>query len=476
MNPSSASYGRTRIRYRPDAFPIDENDGTLLVDKVGAPGAPDSVAHTGLTDDATVFYAAFVDNGAGSFSLGRRTSGRPFNTSLTDAKWALSIGMTAIVPPGNGLGQIHAAGQDNSLHSMVKGASGGSWPPLWMPQSLAGPSQGRPSTIGLPVPIGGATRAIFLGTQAGTVYALNAETGAVLWSRTVSGPVQAAPSGWFSFFGGTAGMDYILVGTRDALPAALNRFYALRLADGSVAWSYDGSADSRKIGMISGQANVDYANKRVYFASAAFGAGAGERDTVWCLNLETGTRLWSAELADITGSPAARNGRLYVASYTPGSGGQIHALDASSGASVWGGATFLTPDSEGPVKSFVTPDRLSPTGRLLFSTINVLWALDDPDGSAPPSAPTWVRDANVDVTPIANPSTPALLAGGPYIWVGSSDGQLYRLDYDTGATQLATPLGDTALPAPVGSPTIDLRGGFLYVGSLAGVIYAVRLP
>jgi hypothetical protein len=151
LNPASGSYARTRILYRPDAFPANETDGTLLVEKVGAPGAPDSFPHSGLTDGDTIYYAAFLDNGAGVFSTGRNTSGRPFNSSLTDAKWAFSIGMSAIVPPGNGIGQIHAVGQDNSVHSMVKGVSGGSWPSLWRPLSLTGPSQGRPSTIGLPV-------------------------------------------------------------------------------------------------------------------------------------------------------------------------------------------------------------------------------------------------------------------------------------------------------------------------------------
>ncbi len=142
--------------------------------------------------------------------------------------------------------------------------------------------------------------------------------------------MQAAPSGYFTFFGGTR--DYILVGTRDGSVGALNRFYALNLADGSVAWSYDGSADGLEIGVINGQATVDYINKRIYFASAAFGGPTGQ-DTVWCLNLETGGRIWSAALGNVMGSPIVRNGRLYAASYD-GLGGQIHALDAATGLSV----------------------------------------------------------------------------------------------------------------------------------------------
>ncbi|PYQ18871.1 MAG: hypothetical protein DMF79_13900, partial [Acidobacteria bacterium] len=67
-------------------------------------------------------------------------------------------------------------------------------------------------------------------------------------------------------------------------------------------------------------------------------------------------------------------------------------------------------------------------------------------------------------------------AGGPHVYVGSSNGKVYRLDYDTGVTLLTFPLGDPLAPAAVGSPTLDLAGGFLYVGTEAGIVYAVQIP
>ncbi|PYQ17762.1 MAG: hypothetical protein DMF79_16730, partial [Acidobacteria bacterium] len=366
-------------------------------------------------------------------------------------------------PPGNGIGAIQAAFQDDSLHSMLKGASGGTWPALWFPLSMNGPSQGRPSTIVPPAPILGASRLIFLGSQGGSVYAIDADTGSPIWNPPLPlpapvAPVQAGPSGYFTFFGGTK--DHIVVGTRQA--GVQNVFYALKLADGTVAWSYDGSADGLQIGVINGQATVDYVNKRVYFASDAFGGPSGQ-DTVWCLNIETGARIWSAAVGSVMGSPIARNGRLYVA--INNAAGEIHALDAATGASVWGG-TFATLD--GPVKQFVAADRFSPTGRLLFSTTHKVWALDD-TGTAPPAAAFWTQD----FTP-KTPSAPVFQTGGPDVWVGSSDGNLYRLDYTSGLPNLSIPLGDPALAAQVGSPTLDLAGGFLYVGTEAGIVYCVQ--
>jgi outer membrane protein assembly factor BamB len=421
-----------------------------------------------------VCYTAFVHQGGGVFSsTAKAVSGRPFDVTAGRVKWAYNVGMAAIVPPGNGVGVIHAVAQDQSLHSVRKDAAGGTWPAPWIPQPLNGPSQGRPSTVVPPGPILGASRLIFLGSQGGSVYAINADTGNAIWNAILPlpgppAPVQAAPSGYFTFFGGTR--DYILVGTRGA--GALNRFYALKLADGTVGWSYDGSADGLKIGVINGQATADYASRRVYFASAAFGAGVGEDQTVWCLDLETGARVWSAAVGNVMGSPIVRNGRLYVASYNGITGGEIHALNASDGSAAWL-TPFLT-GLDGPVKLFVGADRTQGQ-RLLFSTTSRVWALDDAGGSTPPPVPTWVRDPLLDLLdPIPNPSSPVFLAGGPHVYVGSSNGKVYRLDYDTGATLISFALGDPLAPAAVGSPTLDLASGFLYVGTEAGIVYCVQ--
>ncbi len=480
LNPTS-SYAGTLVTYNVSTagtsdcpLPPTPGDGMPLPLVVGLAGGKGSYLHTPLANDTAVCYSAFVYQGGGVFSAAvKQVSGRPFDTS-GNAKWAYNVGMTSIVPPGNGIGVIHAVAQDQTLHSVLKGASGGTWPAPWVPQLLNGPSQGRPSTVRPPAPISGASRLIFLGSQGGSVYAIDADRGNVAWNAVLPlpaplAPVQAAPSGYFTFFGGTR--DYVLAGTRDGTPGSLNRFYALKLADGSVAWSYDGSANSLKIGVINGQATVDYVNKRVYFASFAYGAGVGEQDTVWCLDLETGTRIWSAALSDAAGSPIVRSGRLYVASYNNVVGGKIHALDAATGSSVWGGATtFDTSAADGPVKLFVSADRLSASGRLLFSTTNKVWALDDPGGLIPPAGPVWVQAT------VPNPSAPAFFAGGPDVWVGASDGKVYRLDYATGVPLLGIPLGDPASPAAVGSPTLDLAAGFLYVGNEAGIVYAVLLP
>ena len=484
MNPPGPGFTGLRIRYNTSATlacapPADATSvGPSSIDLPFAAGRQ-TYLHTGLTVGTYYCYSLFAQTGA-SYSPPRSVTARPF-LSTGRVKWGFATGAASLAPPGNGIGAVHVAANDSVVYAIKKGAGGGSWPdgpPAWTPRQLPGPSQGRPSTVGLPV--GAAAQVLFLGAQDGHAYALDAQRGNLAWRSPLLGSmVQAAPSGMFVAFGGNH--DYVLVGSRNPTGVP-NAFYALRLSDGTVAWTFGGEGHS--IGAINSQATVDYANRRVYFASLAFGAAAPDNDTVWCVNLDTGLKVWSAAVGNVVGSVIVRNGRAYVGSGVAATG-EIHALDAASGLSVWGvaGPTFST-GADGPVKSYVGSDRLSPTGRLLFSTSDKLWAIDDlPASTAAPAAAVWVRDGSATssepaASRIPNPSAPAFLAGGPWIFVGSSNGKVYRLDYATGsaATQLAIPLGDPVTQAPVGSPTVDVREGFLYVGTAAGVVYAVQLP
>ncbi|HEX9188786.1 MAG TPA: FG-GAP-like repeat-containing protein [Vicinamibacteria bacterium] len=439
--------------------------------------------HGGLTPGTYYCYSVFVLRGS-TWSEPRSLVARPFDgTGLV--KWGFSTGTAALAPPGNGIEVVHVAANDAVVYAIKKGAGGGTWPdglPEWSPRRLPGPSQGRPSTVG--VPVGSATQVLFLGAQDGHVYALDAQTGDQVWrSPHLASMVQAAPSGMFVGLGGNH--DYILVGTRNT--GVPNAFYALRLADGTQAWAFDGGG--RTIGPVNSQATVDYVSRRVYFTSLAHGPTAPDDHTVWCVDLDTGARRWSVPVGDVVGSPILRAaragepaGRVYVGSWNTGtSTGLVHALDADTGAAVWG-APFPT-GADGPVKAYVAADRQSATGRLFFSTTNRLWALDDPPGSTvAPAGPAWVRDflAEPLATRIETPSTPAYLAGGGFVFVGSGDGSVYRLDYATGdpGSQVRIPLGDPAAAAAVGSPTLDLQASprFLYAGTVEGVVYAVQLP
>jgi outer membrane protein assembly factor BamB len=257
----------------------------------------------------------------------------------------------------------------------------------------------------------------------------------------------------FTIFGGAH--DYILVGTRNSL--VNNVFYALNINNGDVLWKYDGTADGKQIGMINAQASVDYPTRRVYFTS--YGR-APNNDAVWCLDLDTGGLVWAAGFgSDVPGSPIARGNHVYVGALD----GTVRALRTSDGGVDW---TYTPGVPDGVVKAFVFPDRLGT--RLFFSTTNTVWAIQDNGGTA---SLVWSRND------LQSPSTPVFIPGGPHLYVGTGgpgNGKLYRLSAANGSTVDSFPLGDLA--AQIGSPTLDLSMGFLYVGSDAGVVYAIQLP
>jgi outer membrane protein assembly factor BamB len=452
LNPSNGPVSFTRIRFRLDTFPANENDGTLLVDQPGSPGSRGTVPHA-ATNDTTYYYAAFVNSGSGGFSTARNAQGRPFDTA-GPVKWAYSTGASALAPPGLGPLAVHVVSNDNFLHSMVKGSAGGDWPASWTPLSMNLPSQGRPSTV--PVPIQTASRVVFVGSQDTNVYAIDADTGALLWRSALPGMVQAGPSGIFTMFGGA--YDFILVGTRNGLIP--NSFYALNVADGSVAWSYDGNdgvTDLGRIGTISGQAAVDYGAKRVYFASRAFGPAPDNR-TVWCVDLGTGKAIWAQPHGDVDGGVALRGDRPYVGAFN-GISNEMRALETNDGSLAW-----LFPVG-GAVKGWVSPDRL--TANLYFSTDdNRVFSLKD-EGA------TYLENWSSGGVSLNSPSPPTFAPADTVVYVGGI-GRLFRLDVGTGSVVDSFVVGDGT--AIVGSPTLDLRPGFAYVGTDLGIVYAIQLP
>ena len=168
---------------------------------------------------------------------------------------------------------------------------------------MNGPAQARPPVVPANV-ITGANQVIFLGSEDGHAYAMNAETGANLWQSPALGSILlASPSGIFTDFGGA--YDLLFIGSRDA--TSDNLMYMLKPSDGSIMTSFDNGGGANGMGIISSGATVDYANNRIYFASRE--RSGGSADTLWCLSF-TGTaftKVWSKPYGDIDGAPVVRD-------------------------------------------------------------------------------------------------------------------------------------------------------------------------
>jgi outer membrane protein assembly factor BamB len=269
----------------------------------------------------------------------------------------------------------------------------------------------------------------------------------------------AGVAGMYTAFG--APFSYQFAGTRNS--AAPNVFYALDFADGSVVSAFDNGAGGA-MGIISSAPAIDIASQRVYFASRAFGGGSA--GTLWCLEIGAGSLslcpgtapgVWPQTLGDIDGSPTIRNGVVYVGA----NDGTVYAVDGSTGEINWSFAT-----GDGPIKGFIFPDRFSTN--LHFSTTNRVWTLSD-DG--PSASQPWA-----EVAAVSGPSLALYDSGNNRAYVGGSDGRLHQISFG-GAAPVVTsvPLGGSA-SVVVGSPGLDVGNGLVYVGTDAGIVYAVRVP
>ncbi len=434
-----------------DNRPLASGSKQFFLDDGSVPGFPIA------SDGRTFCYTIFVDGGSPRFS-----SGRPFDSVTGRVRWAFNMGTWSMAPPGNGPGIVHAVSNDSVLYAMSKGTSGGKWPdpPEWHPfGAMNGPSQGRPSTY--PLPVGTANAAVFLTAQDGKAYAIDADEGgasANAWPPFVLGSAAVAPpSGIFTAFGGTR--DLVFAASRETPPTG-STFYALKLTDGTSAAPGWVQAAGGTIGPVHGQPAVDYSTSppRVYFATRAYGSAPNDK-TLWCLDAETGAVLWSRAYGDIDAGVTLRGSRLYVAT----NAGEVKAIDKDSGVASWTYAIVPQP-TEGPAKGFVYASPF--TTDLYFASNGRIYSLTDTGASY---VENWPGGAVV-----SSPSTPILVPGDTIVWVGSGDGSLKRYRASDAVLLSTTPLGDGS--AAVGGPTFDLQNGFVYVGTEAGIVYAIELP
>jgi len=464
MNPSG-TYGSTRICRDDAGYPTDpEACATVVVDLVGPADAYATYDDDGVADDTKYYYTAFVNNGSGVYSGGVNAWAYPFDTT-GNVKWAYgsaasSLAPTGVRPGAIGVGGTWAVSNDRLLHGMNPTAVGGDWPRTlpysWVPMAMNGPAQGRPPIVRTTA-VPDATAVVFLGSEDGHAYAVNAHTGETLWRSPELGNILfASPSGMFTDRGGS--LNLLFIGSRDA--TADNVMYALDPADdGNVEYEFDNGGGANGMGIISSAATVDYDNDRIFFASRR--RAGGSQDTLWCLSFdETGfTYEWSVELGDIDGAPVLYEGRLYVGNTS----GTVYAVDPEDGDEFW----HYDALGDGGVKGLVFP-QAAPTlpRRLYFSTTSKIWSItDNIDDTA---SFGW----SVDTVP--GPSTPLAPFGKDVLYAGSSDGHLYQLNAADGAFQASVKLGDGT--ATIGGPSLDLVNDMAYVGSESGAVYGVELP
>ena len=143
---------------------------------------------------------------------------------------------------------------------------------------------------------------LYLPYYTGAMYAFDARSGALLWSNSAVNAIQTAP---------TVGNGAVYFGSDDG------NIYALDASSGHQLWHYNTNT-----GQGAGSAGA-LVNGVFYIGLSSF---------VYALNASDGTLLWQYQLSSfIAASPAVQDGVVYISSYD----GHVYALNASTGTLIW---------------------------------------------------------------------------------------------------------------------------------------------
>jgi len=263
---------------------------------------------------------------------------------------------------------------------------------------------------------------LYIGSNDSNVYALNANTGAKLWSFANEGGVSSSPAvaNGVVYIGGFADPFGVI--------------YAINAATGEELWSH-------KVGYSCYVATPAVANGVVY-------VGCGDGDVV-ALNASTGTLLWS-QTDPVLAPLSVANGVVYVSERT----GSVNALNASTGDQLWN--YYIGPS--GPLARDDTSAPVIANGIVYTASAftSLVYALNATTGKL-----LWTYD-----TGNSGLTSPAVANG--LVYIGLGDGNVYALNATTGAKLWSYRTGSSVYSSPA------VANGVVYIGSDDGNFYALN--
>jgi outer membrane protein assembly factor BamB len=301
---------------------------------------------------------------------------------------------------------------------------------------------------------------VFIGDNAGTVWALDEETGKVQWLFETNGAVESSPT----YLNGT-----IYIGSMDM------NLYALDASDGKEKWNFstDGGIkssvsiaepwgpDGEKVLVFGSYDNnmygLDTNGKELWrYTAASFihGKPAVYDDlaftcscdnNIYAVDVTTGDKAWNTSINDYSGvSPSAVNGTLYTA----GRGGTVHAVNITEGTPIWGY------DSNGVIEG---SPAVGDEAIFIGTIMGEMLALRMVDGNR-----TWLFRAPDKASIL---SSPALVGG--VLYFGDRAGILHALQASDGK-ELWNFTADSAIES---SPAVAY--GKIFFATSTGKVYAL---
>jgi outer membrane protein assembly factor BamB len=298
---------------------------------------------------------------------------------------------------------------------------------------------------------------VYFGSDSGTVFAVDEETGKQVWSFETGDMVESSPC----ILDGT-----VFIGSADGY------LYALDAATGELHWKYE--TGDRILGGINRTSSPD--GKKTWIL-------AGSYDTMlYCVDAEKGKVVWTYETGSyINGTPAVVDGLVIfggcdaaihvVPVADPGSAVRIDAGSYIAGsAAVRGpkvyvghyGNELLCIDREERIIDWKYHDRefpffsspaVSSSRVVIGSRDKRLHCVDREDGTGVWTFPTGGK---VD-------SSPAIC--GDRVVFGSDDGRLYIVRLSDGVREWSYEIGDSVTASPA------VAGGKIFIGAEDGRMY-----
>ncbi|SMO51596.1 PQQ-binding-like beta-propeller repeat protein [Gracilimonas mengyeensis] len=281
---------------------------------------------------------------------------------------------------------------------------------------------------------------VYVGTTAGSLYALDIESGDTIWKFNTNGRWASKP-----LIGGK--LLYQLNGN--------GIFYAIDKTNGEVRWTFSTGGEHR---MERGTGSSTYVDIWDYYLSGAsqdgntiyFGSSDGH---VYALNATDGTLKWKyATSGEVHATPVIGDSLVYAGSMD----GKLYALRKTNGTLAW---EFDTIGARYFPKGAVQRAPVLTEDALIFGSRDYnLYALNPANGKG-----LWnFRDPGGWII-----ATPAVKNGG--VFVGTSDSHLfYRFDAQSGRKEWEIPLNMRVY----GSAVFD--DDRVYFGCFNGYLYGVN--
>lgn len=393
----------------------------------------------------------------------------PSATASAQAAWVFNTLATAPSAPGINPGTSTVAGSNTLLYDINPQTGLQIVPPV----SLGGAVSSRPTLIdSLDGSI--AQNVAYIPGQDNFVYAVNTDTGVLDWIvNPVSAGFVASAGLQAKLFSGatyTLAQDLVLAGTHNGATTSANQFVALNANTGATVWTVTGNSGTvPALDIVNAPPAVDYTHSAIWFASRSNGGTA--QPSLWKLNPNTGAVLFSAKLGPIDYSPTlAPNSDILFVSVN---GGSLLAIDPVSG----GTYASINPGDGGLKSSAAVATNLLPY-TVVFSTSTKVWAyqfacVPTPNvclpGGTGTFTPVWGG------TSISTPSTPLTFFPLTKVYVGGGDGKIHELDVATGVDGKQRVLNPTA-GVTVGDVSIDTTLSYVIAAATDGRIYAFKFP